>query len=155
LTTNLTESINLLKNCVATKEDRIKRHSLLVIVSGDDDSIPICNMINIYAKKVGINSTMIGNIEKSIDPFFDIDFQRYINKLYSKNKEKTYVLIISYNEMSIKFLFSTLSETEFKEKVKTIIFSSKTIHEKVENKFKGNIISDLETLIEMIEKELK
>jgi hypothetical protein len=65
------------------------------------------------------------------------------------------VLIISYNEVSIKFLFSTLSETEFKEKVKTIIFSSKTIHEKVENKFKGNIISDLETLIEMIEKELK
>lgn len=87
LTTNLIESINLLKNCVATNENRTKRYSLLVIVSGDDDSIPICNMINIYAKKVGINSAIIGNIEKYIDPFFDIDFQRYINKLHSKNKE--------------------------------------------------------------------
>jgi DNA-binding Lrp family transcriptional regulator len=155
LTTNLIESINLLKNCVATNGDRIKRHSLLVIVSGDDDSIPICNMINIYAKKIGINSTIIGNIEKYIDPFFDIDFQRYINKLYSKNKEKIYLCIISYNEMSIKFLFSTLSEIEFKEKVKTIIFSSKNIKEKDENKFRESIIIDLETLIEKIEKEVK
>src|SRR5919107_199196 len=155
LTTNLIESINLLKNHVATNGDRIKRHSLLVIVSGDDDSIPICNMISIYAKKIGINSTIIGNIEKYIDPFFDIDFQRYINKLYSKNKEKIYVCIISYNEMSIKFLYSTLSETEFREKVKTFIFSSKNIKEKDENKFRENIISDLETLIEKIEKEVK
>jgi hypothetical protein len=57
--------------------------------------------------------------------------------------------------MSIKFLFSTLSEAEFKEKVKTIIFSNKNIKEKGENKFKENIISDLETLIETIEKEVK
>ena len=81
LTTNLIESINLLKNCVATNENRTKRYSLLVIVSGDDDSIPICNMINIFAKKIGINSAIIGNIEKYIDPFFDIDFQKYIKKL--------------------------------------------------------------------------
>jgi rRNA processing protein Gar1 len=155
LTTNLIESINLLKNCVSTNENMKKRDSLLVIVSGDDDSIPICNMINIYAKKVGINSAIIGNIEKYIDPFFDIDFQRYINKLHSKNKEKIYVCIMSYNEMSIKFLLSTLNETRFKEKVKTIIFSSKNIKEKVENKFGENIISDLETLIETIEKEVK
>jgi hypothetical protein len=155
LTTNLIESINLLKNCVATNGDRIKRHSLLVIVSGDDDSIPICNMINIYAKKIGIDSTIIGNIENYIDPFFDIDFQRYINKLYNKNKEKIYLCIISYNEMSIRFLFSTLSETEFREKVKTIIFSSKNIKEKDKNEFRENIISDLETLIEKIEKEVK
>jgi hypothetical protein len=57
--------------------------------------------------------------------------------------------------MSIKFLLSTLNETRFKEKVKTIIFSSKNIKEKVENKFGENIISDLETLIETIEKEVK
>lgn len=57
--------------------------------------------------------------------------------------------------MSIKFLFSTLNETRLKEKVKTIIFSSKNIKEKFENKFGENIISDLETLIETIEKEVK
>ena len=78
-----------MKNSINTNENRIKDNSLLVIVSGDDDSIPICNMINIIAKKDGINSTVIGNVEKYIDPFFDIDFQRYINKLSKKIKKKS------------------------------------------------------------------
>ena len=143
LMTNLTESINLLKNVIEYNENRIKRNSLLVIVSGDDDSIPICNMINIYAKKIRINSTIIGNIEKYIDPFFDIDFQRYINKLFNKSKEKIYVCIVSYNEMSIKFLSLALSENEFIEKVHTMIFSNKSTKEKVESIFKENIICDI------------
>ncbi len=155
LMTNLTESINLLKNVIEYNENRIKRNSLLVIVSGDDDSIPICNMINIYAKKIRIKSTVIGNIEKYIDPFFDIDFQRYINKLFNKSKEKIYVCIVSYNEMSIKFLSQALSENEFIEKVHTMIFSNKSTKEKVEGIFKENIICDITTLIETIEKEIK
>lgn len=155
LMTNLTESINLLKNVIEYNENRIKRNSLLVIVSGDDDSIPICNMINIYAKKIRIKSTIIGNIEKYIDPFFDIDFQRYINKLFNKSKEKIYVCIVSYNEMSIKFLSLALSENEFIEKVHTMIFSNKSTKEKVESIFKENIICDITTLIETIEKEIK
>lgn len=155
LMTTLTESINLLKNVIEYNENRIKRNSLLVIVSGDDDSIPICNMINIYAKKIRINSTIIGNIEKYIDPFFDIDFQRYINKLFNKSKEKIYVCVVSYNEMSIKFLSLALSENEFIEKVHTMIFSNKSTKEKVESIFKENIICDFTTLIETIEKEIK
>ncbi|MDQ6723632.1 MAG: hypothetical protein M3Z01_05135 [Thermoproteota archaeon] len=156
LMTSLTESINLLKNSIETNDkNNIKRNSLLVIVSGDDDSLPICNMINIYAKKIRINSTIIGNVEKYIDPFFDIDFQRYINKLFNKNKEKIFVCIISYNEMSIKFLSLALNENEFIEKVNTIIFSNKSTKEKVEIRSKENIISDIADLIEKIEKEIK
>ncbi|MBA3749810.1 MAG: hypothetical protein H0X03_02755 [Nitrosopumilus sp.] len=153
LMTNLIESINLLKNCNIINEHSGKRDSLLVIVSGDDDSIPICNMINIYAKKIRLNSTIIGNIEKYID------LLRYINQLFNTNKEKLYVCIISHNEMSIKFLYSTLSGSELKERVHTMIFSTKSIMEKVENEFKNefknNITSDLATLIETIEKEIK
>ena len=128
---------------------------MLVIVSGDDDSIPICNMINIYAKKIRINSIFIGNVEKYIDPFFDIDLQRYINKLFNKSKEKVFVCIISYNEMSIRFLSLALSEIEFKERVQTIIFSNETTKEKTESIFKENIISNFGTLIETIENVVK
>ena len=133
LMTNLTESINLLKNGIETKENMIKRNSLLVIVSGDDDSIPVCNMINIYAKKIKINTILIGNVEKYIDPFFDIDFQRYINKLFNKNKEIIFVCIVSYNEISIKFLSLTLGEHEFIEKVRIIIYSIKIQKKKLKN----------------------
>ncbi len=155
LITNLTESINLLKNDIKDNENTIKRNSLLVIVSGDDDSIPICNMINIYAKKIRINSILIGNVEKYIDPFFDIDFQRYITKLLNKNKEKVYVCISSFNEMSIRFLSSALNDMEFKEKVQTIIFSNETTKEKTESIFKKNITSNFGILIETIENEIK
>ncbi len=153
--TNLTEAINLLKNDIKDNENIIKRNSLLIIVSGDDDSIPISNMINTYAKKIRINSILIGNVERYIDPFFDIDFQRYITKLSNKNKEKVYVCICSFNEMSLRFLSSALDEMEFKENVQTIIFSKETIKEKTENIFKKNIISNFGILIETIEKEVK
>jgi hypothetical protein len=155
LMTNLTESVNLLKNGIETNENKMKRNSILVIVSGDDDSIPICNMINIYAKKIRINTTLIGNVEKYIDPFFDIDFQKFINKLFNKHKEIIFICIISYNEISIKFLYLTLTDNKFKEKVHILIFSNSNTKEKVEKSLKENIITDISTLIETIEKEIK
>ncbi len=155
LITNLTESLGLLRNSNLNHDNSIHKNMYLVIVAGDDDSLPICNMINIYAKKINIKSTVIGNVEKYIDPFFDIDFQRYINKLLNRNREKIYVCIAAYNEMSIKFLSATLSEFEQINKVKTLVFSTKKIIEKLENNFKGIVVTDMSTLIDMIEKEMK
>lgn len=155
LITNLTESLGLLRNCNVIHESSVHRNMLLVIVAGDDDSLPICNIINIYAKKIKINSTVIGNIEKYIDPFFDIDFQRYINKILNRNKEKICICIISYNEMSIKFLSAAVDEIEQANKVKTIVFSTKKIIEKFENNFKGNFTADIASLISIIENEVK
>jgi hypothetical protein len=155
LITNLTDSMSLFRNCNVINENNVNRNMLLVIVSGDDDSLPLCNIINIYAKKIKINSTVIGNVEKYIDPFFDIDFQRYINKILSRYKEKICICIISYNEMSIKFLSSALNDIEMTKNVKTIIFSAKKTIEKFENKFKENIITDVSILIDIIEKEIK
>src|SRR5919112_810103 len=94
LITNLTESISLLRNCSVINENSQPRNMLLAIVSGDDDSLPICKMINIYAKKIKVNSTVIGNVEKYIDPFFDIDFQRYVNKIQNKYNEKILICIV-------------------------------------------------------------
>ncbi len=155
LITNLTESLSLLRNSNVNYDNSAHKNMLLVIVSGDDDSLPICNMIDIYAKKIKINSTVIGNVEKYIDPFFDIDFQRYINKISNRNKEKIYICIVSYNETSIKFLSAALSEIEQTNKIKTIVFSTKKIIEKFEKSFKGNVITDMATLIDIIEIEIK
>jgi DNA-binding Lrp family transcriptional regulator len=155
LITNLTESLGLLRNCNVIHESSVHRNMLLVIVAGDDDSLPICNIMNIYARKIKINSTVIGNVEKYIDPFFDIDFRRYINKISNRNKEKICICIISYNEMSIKFLSAAVDEIEQANKVKTIVFSTKKIIEKFENNFKGNFIADVASLITVIENEVK
>jgi hypothetical protein len=154
LVTSLSESISLLRNCNVVNENNPHRNMLLVIVSGDDDSLPICNMINIYAKKIKVNSTVIGNVEKYIDPFFDIDFQRYINKIQNKYKEKVLICIVSFNEMSIKFLSSAMSDVEKTQKVKSIIFSNNKTIENIENNLKRFIITDIGILIDIIEKEI-
>ncbi len=155
LITSFTNSINLIKNTLVIDEITSKKNSWLIIVSGDDDSMPICNMINIFAKRNKINTSLIGNVEKYIDPFFDIDFQRYIKKLVYISKEKTFVCLVSFNEVSIKFLYNALSEIEEKEKIMTIIFSDDITKEKTSGKLKENIISDFRNLIETIEKEIK
>ena len=57
--------------------------------------------------------------------------------------------------MSIKFLSAAVDEIEQANKVKTIVFSTKKISEKFENKIKGNFIYDIASLISIIENELK
>src|SRR5919112_655944 len=151
LITNLTESINLIKNNIILNENSTKRNSILIIVAGDDDSIPICHMIKIIAKKNRINSIFIGNVEKYIDPFFDIDFQRYIKKLFNKSNDKIYVCLCSYNEISIKFLSQALKENEFVEKINMLIFSNTMTKEKIQDSLKDKILIDFANLIEIIE----
>ncbi len=153
--TNLFDYITLLKRHIITRKSKHNLKDILVIVSGDDESMPICNMLNIYIKNIGINSTLIGNVESYLDPFFDIDFQRYINKISNKIKGKIYVCIISNNERSIKFLFLTLSENKFREKTEIIIFTKRNTAEKVEKTIQEYIIEDFEKLLNKIESEIK
>jgi DNA-binding Lrp family transcriptional regulator len=151
LLTNLIESINLINNSIITNENSTKRNSILIIVAGDDDSIPVCHMIKIFAKKNKINSMFIGNVEKYIDPFFDIDFQRYIKKIFSKSNDKIYVCICSYNEISIKFLSLALKENECIERINLIIFSNTITKEKIQDSLKEKVLIDFAKLIEIIE----
>jgi hypothetical protein len=151
LITNLTESINLINNIIQSTENYNKKNSVLVIVAGDDDSVPVCHMIKIFSKKYGINSIFVGNVEKYIDPFFDIDFQRFIKKILYKSTDKIYVCICSFNEISIKFLSLTLTENQFKERINVIVFSNAITREKVQGVLQEKIITDFAKLIEVIE----
>lgn len=153
LMTSITETINLLSQSIGNNDSK-RRESTIIIVSGDDDSMPICSMINIFAKKNKINSILIGNVEKHIDPFFDIDFQRYIKKIISKRKNKIYICICSFNDISIKFLTLALNEIEFMDRINLIIFSNDNIKEKMQEKFRGNFITEFPRLMEIIEKEM-
>jgi hypothetical protein len=153
LITNITDSINLFGYNIGNQNDNRIKNSMIIIVSGDDESTPICNMINIFAKKNKINSILIGNVEKYIDPFFDIDFQRYIKKVIDKSKNKIHIIICSSNDMSIKFLSLALNEIELPDKINLIIFSNEKIKEKMHDNFKGHILTDFTKLLEEIEKD--
>ncbi len=124
---------------------------LLAIVSGDDESLPICIMIDILTRREGLNPTVIGNVENLIDPFFDIDFQRYINKLSKRSRGKTSIIVVSHNETAIRFLHSALINIDAKEKYQIIIFSNKLMKEKLEKSVSSPIYSDIELFLSELE----
>jgi hypothetical protein len=149
LLTNLTDSFRLLRNNIKTNSNsnRSFSNSLLVLVSGDDESLPICIMIDVLTRRDGLNSTIIGNVENVIDPFFDIDFQRYINKLSKRVKGKTTIIVVSHNETAIRFLHSSLINQDGKEKYEIIVFSNKAMKEKLEKSVSSPIYSEIEPFL--------
>ncbi len=153
LLTNLTDSFRLLRNNIKINSNNNRRfdNSLYVIVSGDDESLPICIMIDVLTRRDGLNSTIIGNVENFIDPFFDIDFQRYINKLSKRVKGKTIIIVVSHNETAIRFLHSSLVNQDVKEKYEIIVFSNKTIKEKLEKLVSSPIYTDIEPFLSKLE----
>jgi hypothetical protein len=153
LLTNLTDSFRLLRNNIKINSNNNRRfdNSLLVIVSGDDESLPICIMIDVLTRRDGLNSTIIGNVENFIDPFFDIDFQRYINKLSKRVKGKTIIIVVSHNETAIRFLHSSLVNQDVKEKYEIVVFSNKTIKEKLEKLVSSPIYTDIEPFLSKLE----
>jgi hypothetical protein len=153
LLTNLTDSFRLLRNNIKINSNNNRRfdNSLYVIVSGDDESLPICIMIDVLTRRDGLNSTIIGNVENFIDPFFDIDFQRYINKLSKRVKGKTIIIVVSHNETAIRFLHSSLVNQDVKEKYEIIVFSNNTIKEKLEKLVSSPIYTDIEPFLSKLE----
>jgi hypothetical protein len=153
LLTNLTDSFRLLRNTINTDNSYERKigNSLLAIVSGDDESLPICIMIEILTKREGLNPTVIGNVENLIDPFFDVDFQRYINKLSKRVKGKTSIIVVSHNETAIRFLHSALVNTDVKERYQIIIFSNKLMKDKLEKSISSPIIVDIERFLMELE----
>lgn len=154
LCSNLSNSIRILGNIMKSNNTRFG-DSQVIIISGDDDSVPICVILEILTNREGINSILIGNVENYIDPFFDIDLQRYVNKLSKRTSGKSVIVVISNNETSIRFLYSTLTETELQEKNQIFIFSNKLMKDKLEKNVPGTkMYVDFENLLNDLEQKM-
>lgn len=83
-----------------------KSNANLLVVAGSDDRVLLAKAAAVAFQATGWESTYIGNVEKEIDPFFDIDFQRYVTKLWSGRHGLMLVCIFSSGEGSLRFLSS-------------------------------------------------
>ncbi len=154
LCSNLSNSVRILGNVLKVNNTRFG-DSQIIIISGDDDSLPICIMLEILTNKEGINSILIGNVENYIDPFFDIDLQRYVNKLSKRTSGKSVIVVISNNETSIRFLYSTLIVVETQVKDQIFIFSNKLLKDKLEKNVLGaRMYADFEKLLNDLEQKI-
>jgi hypothetical protein len=77
-----------------------------LIVCGSEDAIIHSKIIDLSLRFENCDTRYIGNVEGALDPFFDIDFQRYVTKIW-RNKTGVIILCIcSSVESSLRFLYS-------------------------------------------------
>ena len=99
------ELIDLIKFNVRSAEQKANAHVICVV--GSEDRIHMAKSASVALLARGWDSTYIGNVGEQIDPFFDIDFQRYLLRLWSNKHGLMLVCIFSSGEGSLRFLSST------------------------------------------------
>ena len=101
----LMELIDLVKFNIRPAEQRTKANVL--IVAGSDDKVHAAKSGAVVFSALGWDSVYIGSVEDQIDPFFDIDFQRYISRVWGAKRGLMLICIFSSGEGSLRFLSST------------------------------------------------
>ena len=150
---NLTmELIDLIKFNVRPKEQKANAYALCVASSEDRVHIAKGAAVALLAR--GWDSSFVGDVGEQIDPFFDIDFQRYLLRLWSNKHGLMLICIFSSGEGSLRFLSSTAKEMKGKIKGDLRITAVTTQQlQPVAEESTDYVAKDLVALIEWAERE--
>jgi methanogenic corrinoid protein MtbC1 len=99
------ELIDLVKFTLRPTEHKVNAH--VICVASSQNRIHLAKSAAVALLARGWDSSYIGDIEEQIDPFFDIDFQRYMSRLWDNKRGLMVVCIFSSGEGSLRFLLST------------------------------------------------
>jgi Winged helix-turn-helix DNA-binding/B12 binding domain len=147
------EVINLLKFNIQT--EKIKPNAYALFVAGSEDRIPYTAMGTVALQILGWNSSYIGNVEHYIDPFFDIDFQRYITKVWNNKKGLMIICIYSSQESTLRFLFTATKsiKTKLKAHVCTVLLTTPDLNAVAEAIGADYVAKDLQSLIDWTDRQ--
>ena len=150
---NLTmELIDLVKFNVRPKEQKANAYALCV--AGSEDRVHIAKGAAVALLARGWDSSFVGDVGEQIDPFFDIDFQRYLLRLWNNKHGLMLVCIFSSGEGSLRFLSSTAKEMKGKIKGELRITAVTTQQlQPVAEESTDYVAKDLVALIEWAERE--
>lgn len=146
------ELIDLVKFNVRPKEQKANAHALCV--AGSEDRVHIAKGAAVALLARGWDSSYIGDVGGQIDPFFDIDFQRYLLRLWSNKHGLMLVCIFSSGEGSLRFLSSTVKEMKGKIKgdLRITAVTAQQL-QPVAEESSDYVAKDLVALIEWAERE--
>jgi methanogenic corrinoid protein MtbC1 len=146
------EFIDLIKFNVKPSEQ--KAHAQVVCVAGSEDRVPMAKSAAVALLARGWDSTYIGDVGKQIDPFFDIDFQRYLLRLWSSKHGLMLVCIFSSGEGSLRFLSSTVKQMKDKIKgeLRTAAITTQDL-QPIAQESTDYVAKDLLSLVEWAERE--
>jgi DNA-binding MarR family transcriptional regulator len=98
------ELVDIAKFNVRPVEQKTNAHA--IFVAGSDDRVLLTKCAAVAFQIQGWSSTYVGSVEDEIDPFFDIDFQRYVSRVWSSRRGLMIICIFSSGEGSLRFLSS-------------------------------------------------
>jgi methanogenic corrinoid protein MtbC1 len=146
------ELIDLVKFNVRPREQKANAHA--VCVAGSEDRVHVAKGAAVALLARGWDSSYIGDVGEQIDPFFDIDFHRYLLRLWSDKHGLMLVCIFSSGEGSLRFLSSTAKDMKGKIKGELRITAVTTQQlQPVAEESSDYVAKDLLALIEWAERE--
>jgi methanogenic corrinoid protein MtbC1 len=101
----LGELVDLVKFNSHPEEPKMNAH--VICVAGTDDMVHLAKSAAVAFQVLGWDSKYVGSIEQDMDPFFDIDFQRYLSRVWGNRHGLLLVCILSSGEGPLRLLAST------------------------------------------------
>lgn len=151
--TTLADTIELIK--FNSQVESTMQNAHVLFVAGSEDRIVLAKSGALELKMLGWNSSYIGNVERLIDPFFDIDFQRYIIKSWNEKRGLMILCIFSSQESSLRFLSLAASslKTKLKGELYTVIFTTSELAKRHEDIGADAAFNNIQSLVEWCEKK--
>jgi methanogenic corrinoid protein MtbC1 len=146
------ELIDLVKFNVRPGEQKPNAH--VICVAGSEDRSHMAKSAAVALLARGWDSSYIGDVGEQIDPFFDIDFQRYLLRLWSNKHGLMLVCVFSSGEGSLRFLSSTAKQMKGRVRGELRITTVTTPQlQTVAEESSDYVAKDLLALIEWAERE--
>ena len=152
LSSLMMELIDLVKFNVRPGEQKPNAH--VICVAGSEDRSHMAKSAAVALLARGWDSSYIGDVGEQIDPFFDIDFQRYLLRLWSNKHGLMLVCIFSSGEGSLRFLSSTAKQMKGRVRGELRITTVTTPQlQPVAEESSDYVAEDLLALVEWAERE--
>jgi methanogenic corrinoid protein MtbC1 len=146
------ELIDLVKFNVRPGAQKSNAH--VICVAGSEDRSHMAKSAAVALLARGWDSSYIGDVGEQIDPFFDIDFQRYLLRLWSNKHGLMLVCIFSSGEGSLRFLSSTAKQMKGRVRGELRITTVTTPQlQTVAEESSDYVAKDLLALVEWAERE--
>jgi hypothetical protein len=157
LTTNafVNDLVVLIRLIPPDSTKKLKAYSLSV--AGSEDSVSVAKVSSVLMHLSGWNSLFMGNVETTIDPFFDIDIQRYIVKTFGNKKGLIAIIIFSNSESSLRFLCNAIRnlKSRFTGDLRFLVFTKEDLKGIARSLGADIASSELDSLIRWLDGEYK
>jgi DNA-binding MarR family transcriptional regulator len=146
------ELADLVKFNARPAEQKTNAHALMVAGSDDRVLLAKCTAVAFHVR--GWDSFYVGNVEEDIDPFYDIDFQRYVSRVWGDKHGLLVICVFSSGEGSMRFLSSTAKAMKgrLKGELRVAVSSTQELQQAAEENA-DYVAKDMPCIVEWAERE--